>query len=117
MSYRSAMAAFLKVEFSAETAEQADDLLNALLARKLVTGGQVYNAPARFLWKGAINDLDYFVAWSFTVEANKSAIADVVKSITIEEVPMIWFTPIDGNPELLDWIAQTVESAVATKSS
>ena len=99
---------FLKVEISAETKENADEILNSLLNKKLVTGGQFIHAPARFLWKGKIEDIDYFTVTSFTLEKHKDAIIDEVKKVSIEEFPMITFTPFDCNEELQNWISQTV---------
>ena len=98
----------LQVSISAETKEQADQILNALLARKIVTGGQIINAPARFLWKGAIVDMNYFTIQSFTLEKYKSAIINEVKKISIEEVPMISFVCMSGNEEFLEWIENTL---------
>jgi|SRR5277367_654316 len=98
----------LQVSISAENQEQADQILNALLAKKLVTGGQILNAPARFLWKGAIVDMNYFTLLSFSLAKNKEAIISEVKKISIEEVPMVTFTNIDGNEELLRWIEKTL---------
>ncbi len=43
---------FYKVEISAETLEDSRTILDALLAQKLVTGGQFFETPSRFLWKG-----------------------------------------------------------------
>jgi uncharacterized protein involved in tolerance to divalent cations len=98
----------LQVSISAETKEQADEILNALLAKRLVTGGQILNAPARFLWKGAIVDMNYFTLTSFSLAKNKEEIIREVKKISIEEVPMVTFTCIDGNKELLRWIEKTL---------
>jgi len=98
----------LQVSISAETKEQADEILNALLAKKLVTGGQILNAPARFLWKGSVVDMNYFTLTSFSLAKNKEEIIAEVKKISIEEVPMVTFTCIDGNEELLRWIEKTL---------
>jgi uncharacterized protein involved in tolerance to divalent cations len=98
----------LQVSISAENKEQADQILNALLALKLITGGQILNAPARFLWKGAIVDMNYYTLQSFTLAKHKDAIIVAVKKISIEEVPMISFIAIDGNEELLNWIENTL---------
>ena len=83
-------------------------MLNTLLEKKLVTGGQVIEAPARFLWKGKILDLNYFTITSFTLEKHKNSIIEVVESISEEDVPMITFTPFEGNQKLLDWIEETL---------
>ncbi len=103
------MTRFYKVEVSADTEKQANDILNALLAKKLVTGGQIIHAPARFLWKGAINDIDYYMTWSWTVEKHKEAIIDEVLKVSEEEVPSVIFSLIDGNEKLLEWIEETVD--------
>lgn len=44
----------------------------------------------------------------FTAEKHKQAIIDDVKKTSVEEVPMVWFTKLDGNKELLKWIDETV---------
>jgi uncharacterized protein involved in tolerance to divalent cations len=98
----------LQVSISAETQQQADDILNLLLTRKLVTGGQIIGAPARFLWKGQIVDMDYYTITAFTLRDFRDDVITQVKSISVEEVPMVWFTEIDGNAELLHWIEKTV---------
>lgn len=99
---------YLHVTISAEDKDQADKILHALLEKKLVTGGQIINAPARFLWKGEITNLDYFTITSFTVEDNKETIILAVEKVSIEDIPMITFTPLDGNKKLLNWIDETV---------
>lgn len=99
---------YLQVVISAENKRQADDILNALLRKKLVTGGLILSAPARFLWKGKIIDMDYYNLTSFTLEKHQQAIIDEVKNVSIEEVPMISFTHFEGNKELFRWIDKTV---------
>lgn len=102
------MGNFLNVEISAENQEQADKILNMLLEKRLVTGGQFIKSPARFRWKGEIVSMDYIMITSFTTEKNKSEIMQCVGQVSEEEVPMIRFTPFEGNPELLKWIQETV---------
>lgn len=99
---------YLKVEISAETQQQADDILNILLAQKLVTGGQIIEGPSRFLWKNEIVDMNYITITSFTTEKYKQDIIHEVEKVSIEEVPMIIFLPIDGNSKLLSWIDATL---------
>lgn len=100
---------YLEVKISAEDQESVDKILNSLLEKKLMTGGQIIRAPARFLWKGQITDMDYFNITGFTLEEKKGEIIeDVVKNST-EEVPMIAFTEFHGNLELLEWIEETLK--------
>ena len=100
---------YLQVTISAETQAQAGQILNSLLEKKLVTGGQIIHAPARFLWKNKITNMDYFTINSFTIEKNKAAVVEDVKRNSIEEIPMVWFFEIDGNDELLKWIKETLK--------
>ncbi len=97
----------LKVEISAETKEQASDILNVLLEQKLVTGGQFIESPARFLWKGEVTDMNYVTTTSFTLPKHKNAIISEVGKVSKEEVPMIAFLPFEGNKKLERWIEDT----------
>lgn len=92
------------VKISAENQEQADTIMNALLEKKLVTGGQFINAPARFWWKGEIANMDYITITSFTVEAYKQKIIEIVERVSEEEVPMIRFNEFESNKKLYEWI-------------
>ena len=53
--------------------------------------------------------MDYFTINSFTLEQHKDAIIQVVEGISVEEVPMITFTPFEGNKKLTDWIEATLK--------
>lgn len=103
------MTAYYEVKISAENTKQANDILNALLTKELITGGQIIEAPAYFLWKGEINTMpNYCTIWSYTTDKHKQTVINIVKQVSVEEVPMIWFTAIEGNEELLDWIDKTL---------
>lgn len=103
------MTTYYEVKISAENQEQADTILNSLLDKKLVTGGQFIAAPARFLWKGKVQDMDYVTITSYTTDAYKEVVIDDVRKTTAEEVPMITFiAPDDLNKELRDWIDETL---------
>lgn len=99
---------YYQVYISAENIVQADTILNSLLKKKLVAGGLLLNAPARFWWKGKITDMDYYNISVFTIERHKQAIINDVKKTSIEEVPMIWFVEFEGNKELLSWIDEAL---------
>ena len=98
------MSKYLQVYISAENKTQADTILNSLLDKKLVAGGLLLNAPARFWWKGEITDMNYYNISVFTKEKHKKEIINDVKRTSIEEVPMVWFVEFEGNEELLNWI-------------
>jgi uncharacterized protein involved in tolerance to divalent cations len=104
------MSKYYEVKISAENQEQADKTLNALLDKKLVTGGQFITADARFLWKGKITDMSsYITITSYTNEDQKESIIEDVRKTSAEEVPMITFIEISElNSELRNWIEATL---------
>jgi uncharacterized protein involved in tolerance to divalent cations len=103
------MITYYEIKISAENQEQADIILNSLLEKKLVTGGQFIKSSARFLWKGKIQDMDYMTITSYTTDKHKSAVIEDIKQTSHEEVPMITFVaPDDINQELRDWIDETL---------
>ncbi|HSX05282.1 MAG TPA: divalent cation tolerance protein CutA [Candidatus Saccharimonadales bacterium] len=103
------MKTYYEVKISAENQAQADKILNSLLAKKLVTGGQFLHAPARFLWKGKIENMDYVTIMSYTTGQHKDAVMADVRANSAEDFPMITFVaPDDLNQELRDWIDETL---------
>lgn len=103
------MQTYYEVFISAETQAQADKILNSLLEKKLATGGQFLQAPARFLWKGKITDMDYVTITSFTTAGKKEALIADVESTTTEDFPMIRFFPVEANRELAQWIDEILQ--------
>jgi uncharacterized protein involved in tolerance to divalent cations len=103
------MQRYYEVFISAETQEQADTILTSLLEKKLATGGQFLKSPARFLWKGKIEDMDYITITSFTTADKKEVLIQDVESTSTEEFPMIRFIAIEANQKLATWIDQTLK--------
>lgn len=102
------MQKFYEVFISAENQEQADSILNSLLEKKLATGGQFLKSPARFLWKGEVEEMEYITITSFTTDDKKDKLIKDVEATAVEEFPMIRLLPIEVNQKLADWITQTL---------
>jgi uncharacterized protein involved in tolerance to divalent cations len=104
---------YYEVKISAEDQAQADTILNSLLDQKLVTGGQFVSSPARFLWKGEINDTtEYITITSYTTSMHLQALINDVRRTTQEEVPMITVVTLTAlNTELQGWIDASLELA------
>lgn len=103
------MAEYYEIKISAEDGQQANLILNSLLDKRLVTGGQLIKAPARFLWKGRVQDMDYVTITSYTTHIHQEAIVADVRENSEEVVPMITFVAIDElNDELRRWIDETL---------
>ena len=100
------MSIYYEVKISAEDQGQADTILDSLLEKRLVTGGQFIVAPARFLWKGKVENMNYITITSYTTDGHKDSVIDDVRKTTAEDVPMITFD--DLNQELQDWIDETL---------
>jgi uncharacterized protein involved in tolerance to divalent cations len=104
------MTIYYEVKISAENQAQADVILNSLLEKKLVTGGQFIVTQARFLWKGKVTDMpEYVTITSYTTGKHKDAVIADVRKTSVEEVPMITFVASnDLNQELREWIEEAV---------
>ena len=99
---------YLQVFISAEDVDQANTILDAILAKKLAIGGPILQGPAKFWWKGKIVEMNYCYIFSYTLDKLKEDLISEVKQVSVEEVPMITFTPFEGNPELLELIDKTL---------
>lgn len=102
------MQIYYEVYISAETQQQADVIINSLLEKKLATGGQFLKSPARFLWKGRVENMDYMTITSFTTADKKDLLTQDVEANSTEEVPMIRFVQIEANSKLSEWIDETL---------
>jgi uncharacterized protein involved in tolerance to divalent cations len=98
-----------EVYISAETKEQADKTLDSLISKKLATGGQFLESPAKFLWKGEVVEMNYITVTSFTTDSKIQELIKDVEANSEEEVPMIRFVAIDTNEKLANWVQQTLE--------
>lgn len=101
---------YYEVKISAEDMAQGETILNSLLEKRLVTGGQFVSAPARFLWKGEVNDMpEYVTITSYTTSEQLETVINDVRRTSLEEVPMITFVVPDAlNAELQEWIDETL---------
>jgi uncharacterized protein involved in tolerance to divalent cations len=98
-----------EVFISAETKQQADKILDSLINKKLATGGQFLESPAKFLWKGEVTEMKYVMITSFTTDSKRQALIEDVEAMSEEEVPMIRFVPVETNEKLANWVQQTLE--------
>ncbi|HYD89984.1 MAG TPA: divalent cation tolerance protein CutA, partial [Flavobacterium sp.] len=85
-----------------------EKIRDALIQKRLIPGGPILQGPAKFWWKGEIVGMDYCYIFTYTTSDKKEALIEEVKKNSIEEVPVITFTDIDANQELLEWIDKTL---------
>lgn len=99
---------YYQVFISAESKEQANGILDVLLEKKLILGGPILEGPAKFWWKGKIEEMNYAYIVTYTIEKHKTAVIDEATKASKEEVPMISFIPFEGNEALIKLIDQTL---------
>ncbi len=112
---------YYQVFISAEIRPQGLNILDHLISKQLVLGGPVFSGPAKFLWKGdssalpgllneglamdrrklEVVDHDYCFVVTYTREDLKQQLIEEAEKVSVEEVCMISFMPIEGNAALI----------------
>lgn len=114
---------YYQVFISAEQTIQAQRILDALMARQLVSGGPIIGGPAKFLWNFKDSDVpgemrehkllvveqDYNFLVTYTREDLKAELVDVAEAASMEEVCMISFLPMEPNRALRTLLDATFE--------
>ena len=114
---------YYQVLISSEQTAQAFRILDALMARQLVSGGPVVGGPAKFLWNFRDSDVpedmrehklftvdqDYKLIVTYTREDLKDELVDVAEAASLEEVCMISFLPMEPNRSLRVLLDATFE--------
>lgn len=92
---------------SANSKEQANDILDNLVTKKIVSGGLITHGPARYWWKGRIAEQEYYNISTFLSNDKKDILIAEVRKISTDETPIVALFPMDGNKDFLDWIDST----------
>lgn len=122
---------YYQVFISAEQTVQAQRILDALMARQLVSGGPIVGGPAKFLWNFKESDVpdhlrehkllvveqDYNYIITYTREDLKAELVDVAESASLEEVCMISFLPMEPNRALRALLDATFEGRGSAASA
>lgn len=99
---------FCQVIISATSKEEANNISDSLVMKKLIAGSLIIKGPSRYWWDGKIVEKEYFNVQAFSLMKNKDKIIDDVKKIHSDKCPIIPFLNIDGNKEFLNWIKEFV---------
>ena len=104
------MTEYYRTLISAESEDDARQILTSLIKSKLVAGGMISNDPSIFRWKGEIIEMKYYNISAFTVSSNVEKIKEEVKKLSKEEVPIIAFFKIySANEKFLSWIKENTK--------
>ncbi len=100
----------LQVLISAEDIDQANAILDALLAKKLILGGPILSGPAKFWWKGAIVEMSYCYILTYTLDTLKDVVIAEVERVSQEEIAMLSFAEFEGNEGLTKLVVDTLST-------
>jgi len=100
---------FCQITISATSKEEADNISDALVSKRLIAGSLIIKGPSRYWWNGKIVEKEYYNVQAFSVWQNKEAVISEVKKIHSDECPIAAFVPMDGNKEFLDWIEDSTK--------
>jgi len=100
---------FCQVLISATNKEEANEISDSLVSKKLIAGSLILKGPSRYWWEGEIVEKEYFNIQAFSLIKNKEKIIEEVKKIHSDDCPIIAFFEMDGNQEFLDWVKGNVE--------
>ncbi|MBI5228963.1 divalent-cation tolerance protein CutA [Candidatus Micrarchaeota archaeon] len=98
---------FCQVLISATSSEEANQISDALVKRKLVAGSLMTHGPSRYWWNGRVVEKEYYNIQAFSMLRNKQEIISTIKKIHGDACPIIAFFEIDGNDEFLKWIEES----------
>jgi uncharacterized protein involved in tolerance to divalent cations len=98
---------YYQVFISAEIRQQGLYILKHLLSKRLAFGGPVFSGPAMFLWKGELVEHDYCFVVTYTREDLKQQLIEEAEKVSVEQVCMISFVPLEASPALLRLLDDT----------
>jgi uncharacterized protein involved in tolerance to divalent cations len=98
---------YYQVFISAEIRPQGLYILKHLLSKRLAFGGPVFSGPAMFLWKGELVEHDYCFVVTYTREDLKQQLIEEAEKVSVEQVCMISFVPLETSPALLRLLDET----------
>ncbi|MFH1582441.1 MAG: divalent cation tolerance protein CutA [bacterium] len=100
---------FCRFIISATSKEEADNISDTLVKKRLIAGSLITKGDSRYWWEGEIVEKEYYNVQGFSLIKNKEKIISEVKQIHSDKCPIIAFIQIDGNEEFLNWIKESVE--------
>ena len=102
------MEEFCQVLISATSREEANNISDNLVKKKLIAGSLITNGDSRYWWEGKIVEKVYYNISAFSILKNEDKIISEVKILHSDKCPIISFTKIEGNKEFLNWIEESV---------
>ncbi len=98
------------VLISASNKKEANKISDYLLKNKLIAGLLILKGPARYWWRGHIEEKEYYNISAFSLFINKLKIISEVRKISSDSIPIIAFLPMDGDKKFLQWVEKTINT-------
>ncbi|UCF07916.1 MAG: divalent-cation tolerance protein CutA [Thermoplasmata archaeon] len=96
---------FYMVYVTCKDDQEAKNVANHLLEKRLIACANMFPVKSLYRWKGNIESDDEIAVLMKTEDIHKDSIIEEIKALHSYEVPCIEFILItDGNPEYLQWI-------------
>lgn len=100
---------YCQVLISAPSKEEANNISDILVKKKLIAGSLILRGPSRYWWKGKVVEKIYFNISAFSIIKNKNKIISEVRKIHSDKCPIIAFFSMDGNNDFLDWVRKNTK--------
>lgn len=92
---------------SATSKEEAKQIVDELLDKHFIAGGQILEGESNHHWQGDIERLPYWTIIVFTKPDLVDGIIETVEHLSKDDIPGLTFVKIDrGNERFLDWIEE-----------
>lgn len=99
----------LKIELNTFLKEELDNIIDALLAKKLIACADIFPVRSQYCWKGEIADEPRFQAVAYTLADKKDEVVKVVLEMHSDDIPGIIVTPVEANKEYEDWVKESLQ--------
>ena len=102
----------VQIQFAIDDPAKADEIVASLLTERIVACGQrIGPMISRYWWKGSLEDAEEWLVLLKTSSELTSQVTDaIVKCHPYETPEVIALAIIDGSPEYLDWISNSLRA-------
>ncbi|HEX6644074.1 MAG TPA: divalent-cation tolerance protein CutA [Gemmatimonadales bacterium] len=102
----------VQVTTTVGTRADADAIARALVDRRLAACVQVAGPIAStYRWAGAVEQAEEWYCHVKTTRARSAEVMDAIRALHRYELPEIIAVPLEGSPEYLRWVAESVEAS------
>jgi periplasmic divalent cation tolerance protein len=91
---------------------EAEAMAQALVERRLAACAQVAGPVAStYRWAGAVEQAEEWYCHAKTTRARSADVMHAIRALHRYELPEIIAVPLEGSPDYLRWIAESVDAS------